>query len=223
VASTYCIDYVVQLCKRPHIVHVRTLQSAVPTSHSRYHGPSFHQPGLNPHILNKTVRSVGSVRSPNYTKSPLFSLSFGLASTHNPSYSFEALIASQTVCVLTNIMHEKQISQFVVKQATSSSLFQSVCCRASCARQTCEAVAIFWILIFHYFPQRALRIRTAARIASQMRIITLPTLSAFSRVLGIYVHRLTAISPHLTRDYLPYYITPTLCAKLSTTGPRNAP
>ncbi|KAF2024707.1 P-loop containing nucleoside triphosphate hydrolase protein, partial [Setomelanomma holmii] len=35
------------------MVEEDTKSSAVPTSHSRYHGSSFHQPGLNPHILNK--------------------------------------------------------------------------------------------------------------------------------------------------------------------------
>jgi hypothetical protein len=38
------------------------------------------------------------------------SLSFALATTRNLSCSFEASIASQTICLLTNIMHEKQIS-----------------------------------------------------------------------------------------------------------------
>ena len=53
VAATYYIDYRV-LCRIPTFVWTvaRTLQSAVPPSHSRQHGPSFHQPGLDPHILN---------------------------------------------------------------------------------------------------------------------------------------------------------------------------
>jgi hypothetical protein len=132
VASTYCIDYIVQLCKRPHRLRIRALQSAVPTSHSRYHGPSFHQPRLNPHILNKAVRSVGSVRSPNcyrvqtrnYTKSSLFFLGFELATTRNLSYSFEALVPHKlVVCSLIQLMRNK--SQCVVNRPPHFHCFNS--------------------------------------------------------------------------------------------------
>jgi hypothetical protein len=232
VASTYCIDYIVQLCKRPHRPRIRALQSAVPTSHSRHHGPSFHQPRLNPHILNKAVRSVGSVRSPNcyrvqprnYTKSSLSFLSFELANTRNSSYSFEALVASRTGCVLTNTMDEKQIS-VCCKQATSLSRFQFVCCRASCARQTCKAVAIFLDMDVPLLSTKS----TSNPYCSQNSFTVahyhapyLVSLFMSTRHIRSPPHR-HLTSPHLTRGHLPYYITPTPRANLSKTGPRNAP